>query len=93
AAFTAPLKGGGRGFVYSDAQVDDARLTLLNAIDAAANGAVIQTRTELLSARRTDDGWTATLGTGEQVSARALVNAAGPWVHEMLAKLGVNAAA
>ena len=90
--FTAPLSGGNRGFVYSDAQVDDARLTVLNAIDAAANGAQIAVRTELLSARRDGGVWRAALGDGRAVTARALVNAGGPWVHQMLGKLGVNAA-
>ncbi|MGL4313715.1 MAG: glycerol-3-phosphate dehydrogenase [Sphingomonas sp.] len=91
--FVAPLKDGARGFVYSDAQVDDARLTLLNAIDAAAHGAAINTRTELVSARRIGDHWDATLADGQRVSARAIVNAAGPWVHQMMGRLGVNAAA
>ena len=92
AGFTAPLKSGSRGFVYSDAQVDDARLTLLNAIDAAEHGAEIAVRTELLSARRDGDAWRATLGDGREVTARALINAAGPWVHHLLGRLGVNAA-
>ncbi len=91
-AFVAPLKGGGKGFAYSDAKVDDARLTILNAIDAANNGAEIAVRTEVISARREGDMWQATLSDGRTVAARALVNAAGPWVHQMLAKLGVNAA-
>lgn len=91
-AFTAPLKGGRKGFVYSDAQVDDSRLTVLNAVDAAANGAEIAVHTALLSARREGQMWRATLGDGREVTARALVNAAGPWVHQMLGKLGVNAA-
>ena len=90
-AFTAPLKTGGRGFVYSDAQVDDARLTLANALDAAANGAEVATRTALLSARRVGEGWRAHLSDGREVSTRALVNAAGPWVGEALGRLGVNA--
>ena len=91
-AFRAPLKGGGRGFVYSDAWVDDSRLTLLNAVDAAANGAEIAVQTALVSARRQDDHWAATLSDGREVAARGLVNAAGPWVHQMLGRLGVNAA-
>ncbi len=90
--FTAPLKGSGKGFVYSDAWVDDSRLTVLNALDAAANGAEIAVRTALLSARRQGDGWHATLSDGRDVAARALVNAAGPWVHQMMGRLGVNAA-
>ena len=93
ARYVAPLKGDGRGFVYSDAFVDDSRFTALNAMDAAANGAEIRTRTELTGARRTDGLWTATLSTGETVSARAIVNAAGPWVAALLARLGVNAGA
>lgn len=90
--YTAPLKGGGKGFVYSDAWVDDARLTVLNAVDAAANGAEIAVRTALVSARRDGDLWRATLSDGREVAARGLVNAAGPWVHQMLGRLGVNAA-
>ena len=91
AAFAAPLKGGARGFVYSDAQVDDARLTLANALDAAANGAEVATRTALVSARREHGGWRAHLSDGREVEARALVNAAGPWVEEALGRLGINA--
>jgi glycerol-3-phosphate dehydrogenase len=96
-AYAAPLKTGGKGFVYSDAFVDDSRLTVLNAVDAAANGATIRTRTEFTGARRENggdgDGWLATLADGEQVRARAIVNAAGPWVTDALARTGVNAAA
>ena len=88
-AYTAPLKGGNRGFVYSDAQVDDSRLTLLNAVDAAASGAEIATRTALEAAKRDGDVWRATLSDGREVTARALVNAAGPWVHLLLDRLGV----
>ncbi|WP_425230507.1 glycerol-3-phosphate dehydrogenase [Sphingomonas sp.] len=89
-AFSDPLKGGNRGFVYSDAQVDDARLTLANALDAAANGAEVATRTALVAARRDVDRWRATLSDGREVTARALVNAAGPWIGEALGRLGVN---
>ncbi len=91
ALLRAPLKSTARGFVYSDAWVDDSRLTLLNALDAAANGAEIATRTALTSARREGDVWHATLSTGQPVRARALVNAAGPWVAETFGRLGVNA--
>ncbi|MGN6817974.1 MAG: glycerol-3-phosphate dehydrogenase [Sphingomonas sp.] len=89
-AYIAPLKGGERGFVYSDAQVDDSRLTLLNAVDARANGAEICTRVSLDTARRDGDHWSATLSDGRTVQARALVNAAGPWVHLMLDRLGLD---
>lgn len=88
--YIAPLKGGDSGFVYSDAQVDDSRLTLLNAVDAAANGAEICTGVALESARREGGVWRATLSDGRTVEARGLVNAAGPWVHLLLEKLGIN---
>ncbi|MDY7524987.1 glycerol-3-phosphate dehydrogenase [Sphingomonas sp. 10B4] len=91
-AYLAPLKGAATGFVYSDAFVDDARLTVLNAIDAAANGADVRVGTAVESARREDGLWQAALSDGSTVSAHAMVNAAGPWVHQMLGKLGVNAA-
>ena len=92
-AYRLPLKGDPSGFVYSDAYVDDSRLTLLNAVDAAENGAKIATRVALTGARREGDGWRATLSDGREVLARALVNAAGPWVSEALALTGVNAQA
>ena len=90
-AYSAPLKGGQRGFVYSDAFVDDARLTVLNAVDAADNGAEIAVGVGLDSARRDGDVWRATLSDGREIDARAIVNAAGPWVHRMLDSLGVEA--
>lgn len=89
----APLKRRMRGFVYSDAWVDDARLAILNALDAQANGAEICPRTELVSARREDGVWRATLGDGRTVTARAIVNAGGPWVEEVSRRLGANARA
>jgi glycerol-3-phosphate dehydrogenase len=77
-----------RAFVYSDGWVDDARLVVLNAIDARSRGARIVTRTRCVAARRGEKGWTATLqsATGVQttVTARALVNAAGPWAESFL---------
>ncbi len=73
-----------RGFVYADAQVDDARLVLVNALDAKRLGADIRVRTKLAGALRVDRVWHATLcgadGATENVTARAIVNAAGPWV-------------
>jgi len=78
------LKAGFRLATYWDAWVDDARLVVLNALDAAERGAEIATRTELLSARRGAEAWTATLSGGRTVSARMMVNAAGPWVAEVL---------
>ncbi len=91
--YFAPLKRPGSGFVYSDAWVDDARLVVLNALDAAQHGAEIRTRTALVSARRTGDLWEASLSSGETIQAHAMVNAAGPWVAQALALTGSNARA
>ncbi|MGF6345665.1 glycerol-3-phosphate dehydrogenase [Variovorax sp. W2I14] len=76
-----------RGFVYSDGWVDDARLVLLNALDAKARGAEVLTRTRCTHAQRDADGWTATLESPQgtrTVRARAVVNAAGPWAESFL---------
>jgi glycerol-3-phosphate dehydrogenase len=91
-AFAAPLKGAHKGFVYSDAWVDDARLTLANALDAAGNGAEIATRTALVRAQRSGDGWSAALSDGRNVTARGLVNAAGPWVRTVIESVDVPSA-
>jgi glycerol-3-phosphate dehydrogenase len=69
------------GFEYSDCTVDDSRLVILNAIDAAERGAVIRTRTRCVRAERSDE-WRLILtdhGRRDEVTARVLVNAAGPW--------------
>ncbi len=75
-------------FEYSDCAVDDARLVVLNARQAADKGASIRTRTRVIAAKKAPDGWTITLqAAGEEpetVSAAVLVNAAGPWVDEVL---------
>ena len=77
-----------RGFVYSDGWVNDARLVVLNAMDAKERGAEILTRTKLVSARRAHGEWQARLqhadGSILDVRARAIANAAGPWVGEVL---------
>ena len=77
-----------KGFVYSDAKVDDARLVVVNALAAMEQGAEIRTRTRLVGARRDRGLWRVTLGRSagatEEVRARALVNAAGPWVKQVL---------
>ncbi len=87
----APLKRGLRkGFVYSDGWVDDARLVVLNAIDAAERGARVLTRWRCVDARRGAEGWqlrlTSTAGETLEVGARALVNAAGPWAAQFLSE-------
>lgn len=70
------------GFEYSDCWVDDARLVVLNAMDAAERGAVIRTRTRAVRAER-EDVWRLILthrGRRDAVTARVLINATGPWV-------------
>lgn len=76
--------GGGRLLSYWDGWVDDSRLVVLNALDAAERGAEIATRAALLSARREGGEWRAELSGGRSVAAAAIVNAAGPWVAEVL---------
>jgi glycerol-3-phosphate dehydrogenase len=77
-----------KGFIYSDGWVDDARLVVLNALDAAEHGAQVLTHTRCESARRVGDRWQASLrksdGTAIEVSARCVVNAAGPWAAQFL---------
>ncbi|MGG6894959.1 MULTISPECIES: glycerol-3-phosphate dehydrogenase [Rhizobium] len=78
-----------KGFEYSDCWVDDARLVVLNALDAAAKGAQILTRTACISARRDQSGWTVQMrdqhsGEVRTVRAKALVNASGPWVNDII---------
>lgn len=77
-----------RGFVYSDGWVDDARLVVLNALDASERGATVATRTKLVKAVRGGGEWHAELqradGARLAVCARALANATGPWVGQLL---------
>jgi glycerol-3-phosphate dehydrogenase len=85
----APLKANYTlGFEYSDCWVEDSRMVVLNARDAAARGARIATRTRCLSAERGDGGWILDLhdeikDERYSIRARALVNAAGPWVADV----------
>ncbi len=74
-----------QGFVYSDGWTDDARLVVLNAMDARERGAVILTRTRCEKLEPSQGRWIATLATpsGRQtVTARVAVNATGPWVSQ-----------
>jgi glycerol-3-phosphate dehydrogenase len=79
------------GYEYSDCWVEDSRLVVLMAKDAASKGAVIRTRTTVQHATRVNGGWTITVsnaeGTDELVEAKVLVNAAGPWVSDVLAQV------
>jgi len=72
------------GFEYSDCRVDDARLVVANAMDARARGARVLTRTECVSALRERGLWQVALSNGESATVRAIVNAAGPWVKQLL---------
>jgi len=95
-----PQKGRNKGkaFVYSDGWVEDSRLVVLNAMDAAARGTRIETRTRLIDAASENGEWIATLETKggdqgqvaatRQVRARMLINAAGPWVDKVLGRIG-----
>jgi glycerol-3-phosphate dehydrogenase len=87
-----PLRPGafGTGFEYSDCWVDDARLVVLNARDAAERGAAIRTRTRAVAASRLNGIWHLTVaahgsGSRETIAARVLINAAGPWVEDVAA--------
>lgn len=85
-----PLQEGLRkGFIYSDCWVQDARLVVLNARDAADRGATVLPRTRCTGAERDGDGWRVRLegtmdGGRRTVTGRAVVNAAGPWVASFL---------
>ncbi|QYX56765.1 glycerol-3-phosphate dehydrogenase [Roseovarius sp. SCSIO 43702] len=85
-----PLKASfEKGFEYSDCWVQDSRLVVLNARDAEARGAEILTRTRVTEARRDGELWRVTLtdsdtGLTRELRARALVNAGGPWVAEVI---------
>ncbi len=94
------LKEGLRtGFEYSDCWVEDSRLVVLNARDAADRGASVRPRTEVQSAERNGTHWSLVLrdtvsGRNEAAKARILVNAAGPWVAEVIGqRLRYNSAA
>ncbi|QYU66925.1 glycerol-3-phosphate dehydrogenase [Leptolyngbya sp. 15MV] len=83
--YGAPLDAGIKAaFAYSDCWVEDSRLVVLNARDAADRGAEVLVRTAFVGADRAPQGWICRLraedGTERRVMARALVNAAGPWV-------------
>ncbi len=85
-----PLKPGfSKAFEYSDCWVEDTRLVVLNAMDAAARGATVLTRTKVVGLAQADDAWSATLEDADTrarrtVTARLVVNAAGPWVDKVL---------
>ncbi len=77
-----------QGFAYSDCWTDDARLVVLAALDAARRGATVMTRTRCIRARREKQFWRAGFtqqdGSEFEIRARAIINAAGPWAHDVL---------
>ncbi len=77
-----------KGFIYSDGWVDDARLVVLNALGAVEKGATVLTRWRCVDAGRGTDAWRVALqdstGRRREITARALVNAAGPWAASFL---------
>lgn len=81
-----------QGFEYSDCWADDARLVAINAIDAAARGACIEPGWNVTGARREADLWHVDMvsnkGTQRTVRSSGLVNAAGPWVQDVLRSTG-----
>ena len=86
-----------RGFEYSDCWVDDARLVVLTALDAAERGAQVLTRTACTHARRENGGWTIETrdkgGATRSFRARCIANAAGPWVSDIVTRVaGSNSA-
>ncbi len=80
-----------QAFEYSDCRVDDARLVVLNARDAADRGASIRPRTRVTNAMCRHDHWQLDVegqdGCSQTITARVLVNAAGPWVEEVATKV------
>ena len=70
------------GYQYSDLQIDDSRLTLLNILDAQKNGAVVKNYTKVLSARKTKDGWEISLSNGQKYLTKFLINASGPMISK-----------
>lgn len=77
-----------RGFAYSDGWVDDARLVVLNAVDAAAHGTTVLTRTACTDLHPEGAGWRGTLrgatGSEYDIRTRIVVNATGPWADRFL---------
>ena len=74
------------GFEYSDCWVDDARLVVLNALDAAAHGAEIRTRAEVTKLERQDGAWKISMNDRPSIITRAIANAAGPAVLDLLGR-------
>ena len=90
-SFGNGLSVNGKAFSYSDCWVEDSRLVVLNAMDAAEHGARIETRARLVEASSDNRCWVATIANergNRHVRAKMIVNAAGPWVDTVLRQLG-----
>ena len=72
------------GFKYYDVQVDDKKLVEMNIADAKKRGATIAENTKVLDAKIVKDGWSITLENNENIKAKILINASGPWINEIL---------
>ena len=72
-----------KGFKYYDLQVDDKKLTELNAYDAKKNNAVIMENTEVINTQRNKDYWDVYLNNNQKIKSKLLINATGPWINNV----------
>ena len=72
------------GFRYYDVQVDDKKLVEMNIDDAKKKGAIIVEDTKVINANRIDNYWEITLNNNEKIKSKILINAAGPWINEIV---------
>ena len=72
------------GFRYYDVQVDDKKLVEMNIDDAKKMGAIIEEDTKVINANRIDNYWEITLNNNEKIKSKILINAAGPWINEIV---------
>ncbi len=80
------------GFQYYDVQVDDKKLVEMNIDDAIKMGATIVENRKVINAKRVNHHWEITLDNNQKVNSKALINAAGPWINEIINNvLKVNA--
>ena len=72
------------GFRYYDVQVDDKKLVEMNIDDAKKMGAIIAEDTKVINANRIDNYWEIILNNNEKIKSKILINAAGPWINEIV---------
>ena len=73
-----------KGFQYYDVQVDDKKLTQLNAQDAQKKNALILEHTKVVNVKRLHDHWKIYLEDDQVITSKILINAAGPWINDIL---------